>query len=115
MSRRKNQSQGEEKCSTEELKMLGDFWTLAIIQAIDGGEKRFAQLERELPQVNPTTLSSRLKKLEEQGIIKRQEETLDKLSVVYSLTEKGNGIIPILAEIRKFADKFLKNERRKMS
>ncbi|HVZ12449.1 MAG TPA: helix-turn-helix domain-containing protein [Patescibacteria group bacterium] len=98
----------EEKCSTEELKMLGDFWTLAIIQAIDGGEKRFAQLERELPNANPTTLSNRLKKLEEQGIIKRQEETVNNLSVVYSLTEKGNGIMPILAEIRKFAEKFLK-------
>ncbi len=97
----------EEKCSTKELKMLGDFWTLAIIQAIDGGEKRFAQLERELSQVNPTTLSTRLKKLEKQGVIKRQEETIDKLSVVYSLTEKGQGIIPILAEIRKFAEKFL--------
>ncbi len=102
----------EEKCSNEELKMLGDFWTLAIIQTIDGGEKRFAQLERDLPQINPTTLSSRLKKLEEQGIIKRQEETVDKLSVVYSLTEKGDGIMPILAEIRKFADKFLKDGKK---
>ncbi len=97
----------EEKCSNEELKMLGDFWTLAIIQAIDGGEKRFTQLERELPQSNPTTLSSRLKKLEEQGIIKRQEGIVDKLSVVYSLTKKGDGIMPILSEIRKFADKYL--------
>ena len=111
MSTTKKRIQEEEKCSTEELKMLGDFWTLAIIQAIDGTEKRFAQLERELAQVNPTTLSNRLKKLEEQGIIKRQEETLDKLSVVYSLTEKGNGIMPIFTEIRKFADKFLKNDR----
>jgi len=112
MSTTKKPIQEEEKCSNEELKILGDFWTLAIIQAIDGGEKRFAQLERELPQVNPTTLSNRLKKLEEQGIIKRQEETLDKLSVVYSLTEKGNGIMPILAEIRVFADKFLKKGRK---
>jgi len=40
-------------------------------------------------------------------MIKRQEETLDKLSVVYSLTDKGRGILPILREIQVFADKFL--------
>ncbi len=108
MSTTKKYIHKEEKCSNEELKMLGDFWTLAIIQAIDGGEKRFAQLERELSDVNPTTLSNRLKKLEEQGIIKRQEETVNNLSVAYSLTEKGNGIMPILHEIRVFADKFPK-------
>ena len=108
MSTTKKPIQDKEKCSTEELKMLGDFWTLAIIQAIDGTEKRFAQLERELPHINPSTLSNRLKKLEQQGIIERYEETVDKLSVVYSLTEKGKGIMPILTEIRIFADKFLK-------
>lgn len=98
----------KEKCSTRELKMLGDFWTLAIIQAIDGRQIRFAELARQLPHVNPTTLSNRLKKLEKQGIIKRQKETIDKLSVVYSLTEKGVGVMPILREIRTFADTFLK-------
>lgn len=95
------------KCSNTELKMLGDFWTLAIIQTLHDGCKRFAQLEREMDGVNPATLSSRLKKLEEQRIIKREEETLDKISVVYSLTQKGRGILPILAQIRIFADKFL--------
>ena len=97
----------KQKCSTKELKMLGDFWTLAIIQTLGDGEKRFAQLQRDLPHANPTTLTNRLKKLEVQKIIKRQEETVDKLSVVYSLTKKGVGILPILKEIRVFADKFL--------
>lgn len=95
------------KCSTLELKMLGDFWTLSIIQSLGESEKRFAQIERDLEQINPTTLTNRLKKLEEQKIIKRQEETVDKLSVVYSLTDKGRGTLPILKEIRSFADKFL--------
>ena len=87
--------------------MLGDFWTLAIIQALHDGDKRFVQLQRDISRVNPTTLTSRLKRLEKQGIIKREEETVDKLSVVYSLTPKGTGILPILKEIRLFADKFL--------
>jgi DNA-binding HxlR family transcriptional regulator len=107
MSSTKKITTNENKCSNTELKMLGDFWTLAIIQALRDGNKRFAQLEREIYRVNPTTLTSRLKRLEEQKIIKRQEETIDKLSVVYSLTYKGRGILPILKKIRIFADKFL--------
>ena len=95
------------KCSNKDLQMLGDFWTLAIVQALDGNEKRFSELERDLTKASPTTLSNRLKKLEEQKIVKRQEETVDRLSVVYSLTEKGYGILPILKEIRTFASKFL--------
>ncbi|MDP2692831.1 MAG: helix-turn-helix domain-containing protein [bacterium] len=96
------------KCSNTELKMLGDFWTLAIVQALDDSEKRFSELQRELTKASPTTLTNRLKKLEEQKIVKRKEETVDKLSVAYSLTDKGRGILPILHEIHIFADQFLK-------
>lgn len=99
------------KCSEKQLKMLGDYWTLAIVQSLGESEKRFSELHRELEHASPTTLANRLKRLEEQGIVKRQEETVDKLSVVYSLTKKGIGIIPILAEIRKFADNFLRREK----
>lgn len=104
----KNANQG--KCSNTELKMLGDFWTLAIVQALTDSEKRFSQLERELVKASPTTLTDRLKKLEKQKIIKRKEESVDKLSVVYSLTDKGRGILPILREIHIFANQFLKKD-----
>lgn len=96
-----------DKCSNTELKMLGDFWILAIVQALNDSEQRFSELQRELTKASPTTLTNRLKKLEEQRIIKRKEETVDKLSVVYSLTDKGRGILPILKEIQVFATKFL--------
>lgn len=95
------------RCSSHELKILGDFWTLQIIQELSENEKRFSQLERDLPNINPTTLTNRLKKLEAINIIKRKEETLDKLSVVYYLTEKGQGILPVLQQIKIFADNYL--------
>ncbi len=95
------------QCSSKSMKMLGDFWTLAIIDSLNSGEKRFSEIERSLEHCNPVTLSNRLKKLEADGMIERHEETLDKLSVVYSLTKKGKGIVPILKQIQKFADRYL--------
>jgi DNA-binding HxlR family transcriptional regulator len=94
-------------CPTKSLKILGDFWTLSIIQNLAKKEKRFKELEKEINGINPTTLSTRLKKLEKEKLISRKEETLNKLSVVYGLTAKGRGILPILLEIQKFSKKFL--------
>lgn len=101
------------KCSTTELKMLGDFWALMVIQTLNSSEKRFAQLAREVPLVNPRTLTNRLKKLEKQGIVERKKKTIDKLSVTYNLTEKGKGILPVLEQIKIFADKYLNKQQDK--
>ncbi|MEK7185852.1 MAG: helix-turn-helix domain-containing protein [Patescibacteria group bacterium] len=95
------------KCSAKELKILGDFWTLTIIQELSEGNKRFSELERVISGISPTTLANRLKKLEINNLIKREKEKIDKLSIIYSLTNKGHGILPVLSQIRVFADKYL--------
>ena len=97
----------ETKCSNNVLKILGDFWTLAIIQTLYDGEKRFCQLERDLIIASPTTLTNRLRKLEEQKLVIKKKETLDKLSVTYALTQKGLEVVPILKQINIFSQKYL--------
>ncbi len=69
---------------------------------------RFNELQRSINGLNPATLTSRLKKLEKEKIVRRLEETVDKISVVYELTEKGKGILPIIEKIETFADKYFK-------
>jgi DNA-binding HxlR family transcriptional regulator len=86
--------------------MLGDFWTLAIVQNLENGEKRFCELQRSLPNASPTTLAGRLKKLERRGVIRRREDVMNKLSVSYMLTKKGSGILPVLREIKNFSAKY---------
>ncbi len=90
------------------IKMLGDSWILYIVRCLSNEELRFNQLQRAIPHMNPATLAARLKELEKMKIIKRKEETVDKLSVVYTLTDKGRKILPIIKEIRVFSDKFCK-------
>lgn len=94
-------------CTKKELKILGDFWTLEIIQALSQGPLRFCQIERTIDGANPATLTNRLKKLEDHKLISRQTKTIDKNSVEYTLTKKGEGILPILREISIFAEKHL--------
>jgi len=93
---------------TNAIKMLGDEWTLQIICNLSRNKLRFNELQRAVEGINPSTLVNRLKKMEKEKIIKREEETLDKLSVVYELTPKGRSFLPVTIELRKFAEKFYK-------
>jgi len=58
------------KCISKELasglKILGDMWVLCIMHALEAGPMRFNELARAVPQANPVTLVSRLKKLEKE-------------------------------------------------
>ena len=89
------------------IKILGDVWILCIVGTLAKKEMRFNEIQRTVTGINPTTLTDRLKKLEKEKMILRKEETVDKLSVTYSLSDKGKGILPILKEINIFANKFL--------
>lgn len=88
------------------IKMIGDDHVLCIIGNLRDGGMRFNELQRAL-SINPTTLTDRLHKLESDGIVTKKKETLDKISVVYELTEKGQEILPIITAIGKFAEKHL--------
>lgn len=88
------------------IKLIGDACVLHIINTLSNNPMRFCELQRALNNMNPTTLTDRLKKLEQEKIIHRKEETLDKLSVVYELSDKGKGTLPILKAIKKFAENY---------
>ncbi len=109
MSTTNNQHISEEL--NEGIKMLGDTWILCIVGTLSKGDLRFNELQRVITGINPATLTNRLKRLEKEKMIERKEETIDKLSVIYSLSEKGKGILPTLKEIQLFADKFLKAKK----
>ncbi len=83
------------------LKLLGDFWTLRIIDALSGGELRYCDLQRHAGDVNPVTLTDRLKKLQEKRIISRNEQSRGE--VTYQLTVLGIKVLPILDAVNDFS------------
>ncbi len=92
-----------DKTCVESLKLLADYWTLRIVDALQVGELRYCQIQHCAGQVNPVTLTSRLKKLEQAGIIERRDHAQDKISVSYQLTSRGQNVLPILEEISRFS------------
>ena len=55
------------------IKLLGDYWTLRIIDSLESGELRFCELQRQIDNLNPVTLTARLKKLEDAELIDRHD------------------------------------------
>ena len=98
-----------ERICTRSLKLLGDFWTLNIISALQDGELRYCDLQRAAGGVNPVTLGSRLHKLQDAGLVERNAST-DDISVGYKLTKLGEAALPVLVAVDTFSRKLPKHD-----
>jgi DNA-binding HxlR family transcriptional regulator len=85
------------------LSVIGDLWTLAVVMTLQRSEMRFNELQRAIPRINAVTLTSRLKKLEDSGIVSRTVESRGKQSTVYALTSFGERLLPIVDAVRTVA------------
>jgi DNA-binding HxlR family transcriptional regulator len=63
---------------------------------------RFGELKKQIPDMTEKMLSIQLKKLEEDGLVKREVFAEVPLRVEYSLTEFGKSLKPVLESIAKW-------------
>ena len=82
-------------------------WTLLLVRELADGRSRFCELERALSGISPRTLSLRLRALEEEGIVERQEFGEVPPRVEYALTEKGRALLPIIDDMREYGEQWL--------
>lgn len=85
--------------------ILGMRWTLQIIHNLRQ-PRRFCELQKVVGNVNPTTLSQRLKFLETQAVLRRLPISDAPLHVEYELTDKGQELLPILDALARWANKW---------
>lgn len=79
---------------------FGDKWSLLIIRDLMfKGKRHYNEFLEADEKVSTSVLGDRLKRLEENGIITRSQDTVKKSRIRYSLTEKGIDLLPILIEM----------------
>ena len=83
------------------LDVIGDRWTLVIVQNLLGAPSRFGQLKDGLPGLGSNALTARLRKLEGAGIVERIPQPVGR-GVDYALTKRGRALEPVMAEIRRW-------------
>jgi len=97
-------------CASLTMGIIGGKWKTVILFHLINKTLRYNELRKEIPTVTERTLSLQLKKLEEDGIIKRKVYTSKPpLKVEYSLTKFGETLIPLLQSIANWGDYVVEN------
>lgn len=89
------------------LDRVGDRWTLLIVRELLGGAKRFSDLMGGLPGIATNLLASRLRRMEEDGLIAHSFAPAPVSAEVYELTELGTGLRGALEALMMWAARWM--------
>jgi DNA-binding HxlR family transcriptional regulator len=98
---------GPRICSiADALEILGDRWSLLIVRECSYGVHRFNDIQRNTGAATDI-LTSRLKRLEAAGILRREPYNLRPVRHEYFLTKTGEELFPILLALREWGQRQL--------
>jgi DNA-binding HxlR family transcriptional regulator len=82
------------------LELIGDPWSLLVVRDLMfKGRRRYKEFLEAEEGIASNVLADRLQRLESAGILRRAPDPDDGRRVVYSLTEKGIDLAPVLVEM----------------
>jgi DNA-binding HxlR family transcriptional regulator len=95
------------------LDVVGDRWTLLIVRELMlRGQARYTDLQQGLPGIATNLLADRLKNLERAGVVVREAPIPPVSTDVFSLTEWGLGLRPVLHALGMWAGPLMGERRR---
>ena len=95
------------------LDIVGQKWKLPILWYLYQQHPiRYNELKRKLPSITNVMLTKSLKELEEAGLVSRIQFNEIPPHVEYSLTERGEALMPTLNELYKWGEVQMKEKQR---
>ena len=85
------------------IQLIRKKWVVQIINDLFFGKTRFNEFKENKPKLSNRVLSSCLKDMEDNGLIKRIVDKYDKKNVRYYLTDKGQSLNKIIYEMAIFS------------
>ncbi len=79
--------------------LLGGAWTPHVIWYLSEAPRRFSELKGDVKGISAKVLSTRLKTLEDAGVVSRRVMKTSPPTVEYSLTELGRELTPAIKAI----------------
>src|ERR1041384_509659 len=91
------------------LEVLGDRWSLLVIRDMMFGNRRHFRelLTRSEEGISSNILADRLRALLEHGMVPGEDDPSHKQKGIYSLTEQGIELLPVLAQMAAWGYKYL--------
>lgn len=102
------------------LSRIGDKWSMLVLYTLSQQSVcRFNQLQRSIPDISQKMLTSTLKTLEADGIVDRKVYPEVPPRVEYSISKRGDTLLPILQDLINWAalnmKKIVKDREKKMT
>jgi len=95
------------------LEVVGDRWTLLVIRDLMfAGKRHFRQLLQSDEAISSNVLADRLGLLVENGLVRREDDPSHAQKAIYSLTEKGLDLLPVLMAMSRWAQNYHSETRR---
>jgi len=95
------------------LELIGDRWTLLVIRDLAfAGKRRFREFLKSEEAISSNVLADRLNLLVGNGILTKSGDPTHAQKAVYSLTEKGLGLLPVLVAMSAWSQRYYPETRR---
>ena len=89
------------------MRIIGGKWKPIILYLLSMGVGRFGVLRRGIEGISKQMLTKQLRELEADGVIHRQVYPEVPPRVEYTLTQKGESLLPIIAEMRRWGEPYI--------
>ena len=89
------------------LDLVGDKWSLIIVRDMVTGKKRFGEFMASPEGIKTNILTSRLRRMEEAGLVERRAYQSKPPRFEYVLTHRGEELLPVLQEMCRWGNKFV--------
>jgi len=87
------------------VELIGEKWAFLILRGAFNGLRHFEEFQAGLG-IARNILSDRLTKLVGGGILERRPDPDDGRRVIYSLTAKGEGLLPVVLALRQWGEEW---------
>lgn len=89
------------------LDVVGDRWTLLVVRELLLGPRSFRELQDGLAGISPNLLGDRLRVLQEEGMVTRNDAPPRSKAVVYSLTDLGGSLEEVVLELIRWGARWM--------
>ena len=88
------------RCPIEDtLNVIAGRWKILLLWWLQEGELRFGELRRRVPTITQKMLTQQLRQMETEGLVNREVFAQVPPKVIYSLTERGHSLRPVLQSL----------------
>jgi DNA-binding HxlR family transcriptional regulator len=95
------------------LEIFGDAWTLLVLRdMMFAGKRHFRELMESDERISSNILADRMARLVDAGVLTKAEDPTHKQKAIYSLTEKGIALLPIIVQIGAWGSRWVPDAKK---